>query len=228
VLIALLNDAATIVIAVDNAKISKRPDKWRLGQMLTLSVLLGLMLTGASFAHYFVANNVFNVSRDELDTILYLQMSSCPHFVIFSTRLSVPFYKRPPSLVFFMAVAGTQVFAMFISIYGVIAAPIGWAWGASVMAISVVYFVIMDWVKCKVYSSWNFELTALLWPSPARRAKLKRRKAEQLRKARVEANFDRVRRVATAIRAVKAWGNGTHYHALPEAIEVAPAPAHGH
>ncbi|KAJ3329945.1 hypothetical protein HDU91_003724, partial [Kappamyces sp. JEL0680] len=30
IMIAVLNDAATLVIAVDNARISKRPDKWRL------------------------------------------------------------------------------------------------------------------------------------------------------------------------------------------------------
>jgi H+-transporting ATPase len=227
VLITLLNDAATIVISVDNAKISKKPDKWRLGQMLTLSVVLGLLLTASSFAHWFIANNVFQVERSQLDTILYLQMSSCPHFVIFSTRLAVPFYKNPPSLIFFVAVAGTQVFAMFISIYGVLAAPIGWGWGVSIMCVSIGYFFVLDFVKCQIYRVWSFELTACLWPSKERRAKLARYRALAAKRARFNANVSKVRHVVTMVRVAKNWGDGSHYHNLPEA-ELAPVPSGHH
>ena len=44
VLITLLNDAATLVISVDNASISPRPDKWRLGQLLFLSFTYAMFL----------------------------------------------------------------------------------------------------------------------------------------------------------------------------------------
>jgi H+-transporting ATPase len=109
VLIAVLNDLAVLVISIDNAEVSPKPDKWRLGQMLTLSFILGILLCGASFAHFFIARDVFNVTEDELETIMYLQLSSCPHFVIFSTRLAGPFWRQPPSLIFFLAVFLTQV-----------------------------------------------------------------------------------------------------------------------
>jgi len=45
ILICILNDAATLVISVDNAKISAHPDKWRIGQLIFLSVVLGVLLT---------------------------------------------------------------------------------------------------------------------------------------------------------------------------------------
>ncbi|CAG8471316.1 12371_t:CDS:2 [Racocetra fulgida] len=133
ILIALLNDAATLVIAVDNAKISPRPDKWRLGQLIVLSIILGLLLTAASFAHFYIARYVFDIGLDDqrLETIMYLHISSCPHFVIFSTRLSGYFWENLPSITFFIAVMGTQVFAMFISIYGLLTAPVGWGWGVA-------------------------------------------------------------------------------------------------
>ena len=123
ILIAVLNDVATLVISVDNAKISQKPDKWRLGQLLTLSVLLGLLLMGISFAHFFLARHFYPgsdaTSRGIVQTIMYLQISSCPHFVIFSTRLPSWFWENCPSFVFIVAIAGTQVFAMLMSIYGV-------------------------------------------------------------------------------------------------------------
>ena len=122
ILIAVLNDAATLVISVDNAKISQKPDKWRLGQLLTLSLILGLLLMGISFAHYFLAKHLYPDSSEHthnfIQTIMYLQISSCPHFVIFSTRLPGWFWENSPSWIFITAVGGTQVFAMFMSIYG--------------------------------------------------------------------------------------------------------------
>ena len=69
-----MNDAATLVISVDNAKISERPDKWRLGQLLSLSVILGLILTSSSFVIYFIARDAFGMTRSQINSIIYLQM----------------------------------------------------------------------------------------------------------------------------------------------------------
>lgn len=183
VLITLLNDAATLVISVDNVKISPKPDKWRLGQLLVLSLMIGLLLTGASFAHYYVFRDAFGATSDELGTVMYLQMSSAPHFVIFGTRLADPWYVSPPSAVFVTAILGTQVVAMLLSIYGAFSAPIGWAWSAGIMAMSFVTFFFLDVVKVNVYKYWSFELTVKLFPLPNRVDRLeKRRELEQTRK----------------------------------------------
>mmetsp|Transcript_826 Transcript_826/g.1342 ORF Transcript_826/g.1342 Transcript_826/m.1342 type:complete len:1022 (-) Transcript_826:133-3198(-) len=162
VLICILNDAATLVISVDHAKISQKPNQWRLGQLLTLCLILALMLCAASFAMFFIARDCFGYPMEGpnsgfLQTVMYLQISSCPHFVIFGTRLAGPFWQKPPSLVFFVAIMGTQVFAMFISIYGVpsLTDPIGWPWGLAIMGSSLAYFVVMDAVKCVVYYYWD-------------------------------------------------------------------------
>lgn len=116
ILIAVLNDAATLVISVDNARINKRPDKWRLGQLIFLSTVLGGLLCIISFAHFLVGRSY--LSSSQLETMMYLQISSCPHFVIFSTRLVDPFWKNMPSPLFIFAIAGTQVVAYFLAVFG--------------------------------------------------------------------------------------------------------------
>jgi H+-transporting ATPase len=209
-LIAVLNDAATLVISVDNARINKRPDKWRLGQLITLSFILGVLLCAISYGHFFVAKDVFGIAPTDprMETIMYLQISSCPHFVIFSTRLTAPFYKNMPSWTFIIAIAGTQIFAMFMSIYGFeafSAVPIGWPWALSIMAISTLSFMALDVVKVFVIKKWSFELTTKLAPLKSRRAELARRKGEQIIFDRVQANFDKIRKVTKMILAVKAF-----------------------
>ncbi|KAJ3252431.1 hypothetical protein HDU77_005136 [Chytriomyces hyalinus] len=220
IMIAVLNDAATLVISVDNAQISQRPDKWRLGQLLTLSAVLGVLLMIISFAHFFVAKDAFGLTTlpekdnenvenaGKLQTIMYLQISSCPHFVIFSTRLPGYFYENAPSWVFILAVAGTQVFAMFMSIYGVKvfeATAIGWGWGVSVLAISTVMFMLLDIVKVAIIRSWSFELTVKLYPTKSRKALLEERVAKRVVKERALANIAKCRKVLYMTMGLVAW-----------------------
>jgi H+-transporting ATPase len=207
-MIAVLNDAATLVIAIDNARISKRPDKWRLGQLMTLSFILGFLLMVISFAHFFVLKSYFDATEEplmayrKLQTAMYLQISSCPHFVIFSTRVTTWWWKNKPSFTFLASIIGTQIVAMFMAVYGwkgVEAYPIGWTLGAGIMAISLVAFMFLDIIKVVVIRNWSFELTATVCPTPKRRKELKRRKARAVAMTRINRNFEKLRKCCRVI-----------------------------
>jgi len=213
VLIAILNDAAVLVISVDNAQISSKPDKWRMGQMMSLSVIMGFLLTMASYVHFFIGKYVFDLDDDVLATIMYLQMSSCPHFIIFSTRLAGHFWTNLPSPVFFSAVVLTQVFAMFISVYGVLSPACGWGWGASVMSVSLTYFMLLDFVKVWFYRIWNYELTTKLWPTKVRKDHLKVKQVQQAIDLRIRGIARKMRIVCLM---VKFASRLRHYKPLPE------------
>lgn len=208
ILITILNDAATLVIAVDNAKISHRPDKWRLGQLIFLSILLGIFLTCASFAHFYIARDVFKVENGQLETIMYLHISSCPHFLIFTTRLSGHFWENLPSPTFFVAVMGTQVFAMFISVYGLLAEPVGWGWGAGVIGVSLAYFFVLDFVKTQLFKIWSFEMTAKLWPTPSRKQKLHDRHHQAAFQQKISRNVAKLRQVIIMSKVILAFRYG--------------------
>jgi H+-transporting ATPase len=223
ILIAVLNDLATLVISVDNAKINKRPDKWRLGQLLTLSTILGVLLVGISFAHYAFATQWYydthkqhssgmifvpNAHDHFVRTVMYLQISSCPHFVIFSTRLEGWFWESIPSFIFFVAVLGTQIFAMFMSIYGVEvfdAHAIGWGWGIGVICTSLASFMLLDIIKVLVIRNWSFELTAKLWPVKSRVEKLRKREHDAEVRSRVRTNTGKVKKAVAVVEAVHTW-----------------------
>ncbi|KAJ1941121.1 hypothetical protein EC988_006846, partial [Linderina pennispora] len=219
ILIAVLNDCATLVIAVDNAQISRRPDKWRIGQLITMSVVLGCCLTILTFAVYFVARDGFNVPPDEnispesddhigkMQTIIYLNVSSAPHFTIFSTRLGGFFWENLPSITFTAAILATQIFAMFISIFGIgdFIIAIGWGWGVSLICLSLAYFVLLDAVKVFMFRIWSFELTVKLWPTRARRERLVQKRERRAIEARVGKNVEKVRKVSRAIYAAQAF-----------------------
>jgi H+-transporting ATPase len=111
-----------------------------------------------------------------------------PHFVIFSTRVPGYWYKNIPNWIFTACIIGTQIVALFFSVYGVFGehegvAPCGYGWGFAVLGISLVYFMFLDVVKVQIFKYWNFEMTAKAVPTKKRKAKLADRKMDAERKA---------------------------------------------
>lgn len=75
ILISVLNDAATMIMAIDNVTISKRPNVWRLRLLVVLSTVLALFLSIFSFAHFYIFRDIVKVTDGELYTIMYLHIS---------------------------------------------------------------------------------------------------------------------------------------------------------
>lgn len=104
-----------------------------------------------------------------------------PHFVIFSTRVPGYWWKNIPNWIFTVCIIGTQIIALFFSVYGIFGehegvAPCGYPWGFAVLGISLVYFMILDVVKVQIFRYWSFEMTAKVVPTKARKTKLATRK----------------------------------------------------
>ncbi|KAF9138996.1 hypothetical protein BGX30_008485 [Mortierella sp. GBA39] len=167
ILICVLNDLATLVIAVDNAQISKLPDKWRVGQLIFLSCFLGVLLTGLSFGHFFYFWKVKGyypypsaepdspVVDRSLESIMYLHISSAPHFLIFSTRLTGYFWESMPSIWFTIVILGTQVIALLMVIFGWLTPAIPATQALAVFGVSLASCVVLDVIKVQVFKFWT-------------------------------------------------------------------------
>ncbi|KAF9975088.1 hypothetical protein BGZ73_001380 [Actinomortierella ambigua] len=217
ILICILNDAATLVIAVDNAQISPRPDKWRIGQLITMSIVLGLFLTALSFAHFYVFRDVFDYPAEpeqtpdnrtdqqkKLESVMYLHISSAPHFTIFSTRLAGYFWENLPSPMFSIVIIGTQIIALLMVGFGGLTVAIPWGEACVILLISFIYFILLDFVKVWMFKVWSFDLTVKLAPLPARKAKYVQRQAQVIQQERVWGSINQVRQVAVKAKVLAA------------------------
>ncbi|KAI8071564.1 plasma-membrane proton-efflux P-type ATPase [Gongronella butleri] len=160
ILISVLNDAATLIMAVDNVAINPYPERWKLPQLIFLSCVLAIALAGFSFGHFYIFRDVLHYNAGQLATVMYLHISSAPHFVIFSTRVEGFCWKSIPSWPFTAVVLGTQVIALVLSVYGMFNETptiqgIGWPVGMIIIAISLATFLILDVLKVFTIRLWD-------------------------------------------------------------------------
>jgi len=151
VLLALLNDGAILSIAYDRVYYSQEPEGWNMRRVLGISTVLGLIGVVASFGLFYLAERVFDLNQDVIQTLIYLKLSVAGHLTIFVTRTRGPFWSIRPARVLLGAVIGTQAVATLIAVYGVFMTPLGWSYAGLVWVYALAWFVVNDRVKLVAY-----------------------------------------------------------------------------
>jgi H+-transporting ATPase len=147
VLLALLNDGAILSIAYDRVVTSNSPEKWNMQQVLGIACVLGVTGVIASFGLFYLGERVFHLSRDVIQTLIYLKLSVAGHLTIFLTRTRGPFWSNRPARILVAAVGGTQLVATLIAVYGLFMNPIGWGWALLVWVYALAWFLVNDRIK---------------------------------------------------------------------------------
>jgi H+-transporting ATPase len=162
VLLALLNDGAILSIAYDRVHYSDRPEKWNMPVVLGIASVLGIAGVIASFGLFYLGERVFHLNRDMIQTLIYLKLSVAGHLTIFITRTRRHFWSIRPSTILLGAVAGTQIIATLISVYGIFMPAIGWGWALLVWGYALAWFVVNDFIKLAAYRVFDSATNGLL------------------------------------------------------------------
>jgi H+-transporting ATPase len=151
VLLALLNDGPILAIAYDNVHYSDRPEAWNMRRVLGMSTVLGVAGVVASFGLFYLGERVFHLSRDLLQTFMFLKLAVAGHLTIFITRLRGPFWSGRPAPALLWSAVGTKALATLAAVYGWFMVPIGWKWSLIVWGYAVAWFFVNDLVKLGGY-----------------------------------------------------------------------------
>jgi H+-transporting ATPase len=151
VLLAILNDGAILSISYDNVIYSKQPQIWNMKRVLGLATILGVTGVVASFGLFYLGESVFHLSRDVLQSFMYLKLSVAGQLTIYITRTKGPFWSIRPANILLIATGAAQIIATFITVYGLAVTPIGWGWAGFIWGYAIIWFLITDRVKLLAY-----------------------------------------------------------------------------
>ncbi|HEX9253079.1 MAG TPA: plasma-membrane proton-efflux P-type ATPase [Ignavibacteriaceae bacterium] len=151
VLLALFNDAPIMAIAYDNVKYSKEPERWNMRVVLSMATFLGLIGVVSSFGIFYIGQEVLNLSKESVQTFIFLKLAIAGHLTIFLTRTRGYFWSIKPSATMFWAAVITKILATFVAVYGWFITPISWELALFVWGYAIAAFLITDFIKVRIY-----------------------------------------------------------------------------
>ena len=151
VLLALFNDAPIMAIAYDNVKYSKDPERWDMRVVLSMATFLGLIGVISSFGIFYIGQQVLHLSKEVVQSFIFLKLAVAGHLTIFVTRTRGPFWSIKPSGVLFWSAVITKVLATFVAVYGWFITPISWELALLVWGYALAAFFITDLLKVRIY-----------------------------------------------------------------------------
>jgi len=159
ILLALLNDLPILTIAYDNTWLDPKPVRWDMRRVLTIATVLGLIGVVETFGILVIAREWFQLTKDQIQSFIYLKLAVAGHLTLFVARTRRPFLTKPyPAPILFAAILGTQAVAALIVGCGWLVAPIPWKYVGFVWLYCLVWVFIEDWAKLQV--SRHLELGA--------------------------------------------------------------------
>jgi len=160
VLLAILNDGAILSIAYDNVRYFNRPETWNMRSVLAIATVLGIVGMVQSFGLFYLGDSVFHLSRETIQSLIYLKLSVAGHLTVFVARTRGPFWSVKPARILVAAVVGTQLMATLIAVYGLFMAPLGWTWAGVVWGYTLAWFFVNDRVKLVAYRIFDRQYSA--------------------------------------------------------------------
>jgi H+-transporting ATPase len=160
VLLAILNDMPIMTIAYDNVKYSNQPEKWNLRTLLPIATYLGIIGVFSSFTLFYIGNVILHLSREVLQSFMYLKLSVAGHTVLLVARTKNYFWTVKPAKILLAAVILTQLTATLITVYGILLPAIGWGLAAFVWIYALAFFLLTDFLKVRFYKLLDRRHTA--------------------------------------------------------------------
>jgi len=152
ILLALLDDVPVMLIAFDNAKVSRRPSKWEMRRVLTVSSMLALIGVVQSGGLLRVLHHRMGLDLPVLQTCMFMQLVIAGHLLLFSTRVRSFFFRPPfPQWKLFTAIMGTQLFAALMAAYGWLIHPISWGLIGYIWLYNLAWLFVVDIVKVALF-----------------------------------------------------------------------------
>jgi H+-transporting ATPase len=151
VLLALFNDAPIMAIAYDNVRYADEPEKWNMRVVLGMATFLGIIGVISSFLIFYIGEHVLRLSRDLVQSFIFLKLAVAGHLTIFVSRTRGPFWSLKPGAALFWSALVTKVLATLVVVFGWYVAPLNWHLALFVWAYSLTAFVITDFLKVLLY-----------------------------------------------------------------------------
>lgn len=151
-LLATANGAVLVALAYDAPQPSAKPVKWRMANVVSMSVVLGALGLAELFGLFYLADQRYHLPHGQMQSLMYLALSLSGFLTIIVTRTRGSLWSHRPAPILVGTMLVMQVLATLIAVYGFWMTPLGWVWAMGMTVYCLVWMEIKDVVKLGVYA----------------------------------------------------------------------------
>jgi H+-transporting ATPase len=146
VLLIFANDFVTISIATDNVRYDARPGKWNIKSFIGGAIIVALVPVVLLMVTYYIATT-HHYSIDVARTIIYLALIFYGKSNLYAIRSWPHAWRTRPSLILVMATLFSLLFALTISVFGILISPISLSVAGIITVLAIINFFGVDAIK---------------------------------------------------------------------------------
>jgi H+-transporting ATPase len=147
VLLLLANDFVTMSLAVDHARPSPRPERWRVSALVSASLALAAVVLAESFLDLWLARGVFHLSWPETQTLIFLMLVFSGQATVYVVRERGHFWTSQPVGWLAAATAADVLVVSALAVSGILMTAVGLPYVILVLAVAIAFMFVMDPVK---------------------------------------------------------------------------------
>ena len=158
VIMSLRDDVPIMTIAYDNTPVSEKPIRWQMPSLLGVSLVLGLFSIVELFGLLLIGIRVLShpylqeyfrlANEDQLQTVMFLQLVTGGHLLLFITRSERWFFLPPfPAAPLFVAILFTQIVAWLMCGFGLLVPSIPWILIGWVLVYDIAWTFVLGGVR---------------------------------------------------------------------------------
>jgi H+-transporting ATPase len=150
ILLIFTNDLANISLSTDNVGYSETPDIWSTKKIFLSAAVLGVPLVIEALFLIPICFGIFHATIPEFETATFILFNISGKFTIFNARERRWFFRSLPSMPLVISSAASIIAGIVLAYYGILMAAISPGLIMSLVAISVLFFLISDLLKVKI------------------------------------------------------------------------------
>ena len=156
VLLLFTNDFVTMSIATDRVSFARKPERWNIPNlMLTSGILAGFVLV-LSFTVFFAGRDWLHLPLHQLQTLIFVMLVFTGQGNVYLVRERGHFWKSTPSRWLLLASLLDIIAVVVLSTQGILMAAIPMWLVSGLMVLVLVYLVVLDFIKIRVFRRFGF------------------------------------------------------------------------
>jgi H+-transporting ATPase len=151
VLLLFTNDFVTMALATDHVSPSRRPERWRVGSLVSSALALAAGWLLFSFAIFFVARDVLGLDLARLQTLIFVMLVFSGQATVYLVRERRHLWSSAPSRWVLAASAGDVLGVSLLATSGILMRPLPACMVAGLLLLVALYTAALDLLKTCVF-----------------------------------------------------------------------------